>query len=69
MRIKKYVRGTMILAILLLFPFQTLLAEEEFPDDVQDVPAAPIDNFIIIAIVIALAFAFYFLKKIERNKS
>jgi amino acid permease len=44
------------------------MAQEEFADDVQDLaPAAPIDNYIMIAILLAIYFAYHFLKKQQVN--
>lgn len=47
----------------LLFPFVTALAQEDFNDDVQDVPAAPINDWIPLLLLLAIAVAFYFFKK------
>jgi hypothetical protein len=60
---------TVITAVLFICPTYTLLAQEEFPEDVQDVPAAPIDNLIVLALVLAVCFAFYFLKKANHINS
>lgn len=56
-------------AALLICPAYTLLAQEEFPEDVQDVPAAPIDNLIVMALVLAVCFAFYLIKKTNQTKA
>lgn len=53
-------------AAILICPAYTLLAQEEFPEDVQDVPAAPIDNMIVIVLIFAVCFAFYFIKKAKQ---
>ena len=58
-----------ITAVLFICPAFTLLAQEEFPEDVQDVPAAPIDNLIVIALILAVCFAFYFLKNAKNTNS
>ncbi|MBQ0908982.1 hypothetical protein KBJ98_09740 [Flavobacterium sp. F-328] len=60
---------TLATAALLICPAYTLLAQEEFPEDVQDVPAAPIDNLIVMALVLAVCFAFYFIKKTNQTKA
>lgn len=57
---------TLATAALLICPAYTLLAQEEFPEDVQDVPAAPIDNLIVLALILAVCFAFYFIKKAKQ---
>jgi amino acid permease len=54
--------------LLILMPSLAVMAQEEFADDVQDLaPAAPIDNYILIAIVIAIYIAYQFLNKQQVN--
>lgn len=66
---QKIIRKT-VTFFFLLIPFLSAMAQDdEFDDDVQDVPAAPIDKYILIAIVIAIYMAYQFLKKQQiKNK-
>lgn len=66
---QKIIRKACILFFMLM-PFLTAIAQEdEFEDDVQDVPAAPIDNYILIAIALAIYIAYQFLKtQPKKNK-
>lgn len=61
---KKY-QLTGILLFIFCLNSLTLLAEEatDFADDVEDVPAAPIDNWIPYAIVLVVVFAYIMLNK------
>ncbi len=50
--------------ILILIPVLTATAQDDvFPDDTQDVPSAPIDDYIIIGLIIAICIAFRLFKK------
>ncbi|MCF6142536.1 hypothetical protein L1S34_14685, partial [Flavobacterium sp. K77] len=61
---KKQTLSILLSLSALLFPFVTVLAQaEEFPEDVQDVPAAPINDWIPLLLLLAIAVAFYFFKK------
>jgi hypothetical protein len=61
---KKY-QLTGILLFIFCLNSLTLLAEEatDFADDVEDVPAAPIDNWIPYVIVLVVVFAYIMLNK------
>ena len=61
---KKY-KLTGVLLFIFCLNSLTLLAEEatDFTDDVEDVPAAPIDNWIPFAILIAIGFGYVMLNK------
>lgn len=66
---KKQTLSILLSLSALLFPFVTALAQEDFNDDVQDVPAAPINDWIPLLLLLAIAVAFYFFKKQhDRNK-
>jgi amino acid permease len=52
--------------LLILMPSLAVVAQDEFADDVQDL-GAPIDNYILIAIVIAIYIAYQFLNKQQVN--
>lgn len=60
---KKQTLSILLSLSALLFPFVTALAQEDFNDDVQDVPAAPINDWIPLLLLLAIAVAFYFFKK------
>ncbi len=60
---KKQTLSILLSLTALLFPFVTALAQEDFNDDVQDVPAAPINDWIPALLLLAIAIAFYFFKK------
>ncbi len=60
---KKQTLSILLSLSALLFPFVTALAQEVFNDDVQDVPAAPINDWIPLLLLLAIAVAFYFFKK------
>lgn len=60
---KKQTLSILLSLSALLFPFVTALAQEDFPEDVQDVPAAPINDWIPLLLLLAIAVAFYFFKK------
>ncbi|MGZ9677315.1 hypothetical protein [Flavobacterium sp. GNP001] len=60
---KKQTLSILLSLTALLFPFVTALAQEDFNDDVQDVPAAPINDWIPLLLLLAIAVAFYFFKK------
>lgn len=60
---KKQTLSILLSLSALLFPFLTALAQEDFPEDVQDVPAAPINDWIPLALILAVVVAFYFFKK------
>lgn len=52
------------LALVLVFLTQIIQAQTGFGDDVEDVPAAPINDWIIPAIVVMIVMVyFYFLKQ------
>ncbi|WP_281337213.1 hypothetical protein [Flavobacterium eburneipallidum] len=50
---------------LFFFPMVVMAqdADDPFADDTQDVPAAPIDDYIVMALVIAICIAIYFFRK------
>ena len=55
--------------LLLLLPF-LVVAQEDFEPDTDDItPATPIDDYIILALVLAIYFAYRFikLKNIQNN--
>lgn len=55
--------------LLLLLPFLAV-AQEDFEPDTDDItPATPIDDYIILALVLAIYFAYRFikLKNIQNN--
>ena len=49
--------------LFLLFSTFIAVAQETFPDDTQDVPAATIDKPFFSLVLVALILGFYFLKK------
>ena len=57
--------------LFLLIPFFSALAQEdEFADDTQDVPTAPIDDFIILLFIAAIGIGLYLLQKqIKANRN
>lgn len=61
---KKY-KLTGVLLFIFCLNSLTLLAQEatDFSDDVEDVPAAPIDNWIPFAMLIAIGFGYIMLNK------
>jgi amino acid permease len=66
---QKIIQKTATLVFTVL-PFLAAVAQEdEFQDDVQDVqaPAAPIDNYILIAVVIAIYLSYRFIKTQQIN--
>lgn len=65
-------RYALYLFLAFIFPVATTWANETdpFADDTQDVPAAPIDDFIIPLLIIAVGIAFYLLQKqVKVNRS
>ena len=62
-------RRALYLFFAFILPVATTWANEEdpFADDTQDVPAAPIDDFIIPVLMVALGIAFYLLQKQIKN--
>ena len=58
---------TLATAALLICSGPHLLAQEEFPEDVQDVPAAPIDNMIVIALILGYVLLFILSKKPSKS--
>jgi hypothetical protein len=66
---QKIIQKTVTLLFLLIPIFKAIAQENEFEDDVQDVPAAPIDSYIFVAIVIAIYIAYQFIKNQQvKNK-
>lgn len=70
--IKQKIIQKTVMFFFLLMPFLTAMAQDDefddlFDDDVQDVPAAPIDKYILIAVVIAIYMAYRFLKAQQTN--
>ena len=61
---KKY-KLTGVLLFIFCLNSLTIFAQEatDFNDDVEDVPAAPIDNWIPFAILIAIGFGYVMLNK------
>lgn len=59
---QKIIQKIATLIFLLLPIFSAIAQDDEFDDDVQDVPAAPIDKYILIAVVIAIYISYQFLK-------
>ena len=66
---KKQTLSILLSLSALLFPIVTALAQEDFNDDVQDVPAAPINDWIPLPLLLAIAVAFYFFKKQHNNNN
>ena len=63
MNTKRIFQKIVTLLFIFLPIFSALAQEDNFPDDVQDVPAAPIDGYVWLAIFAALFLAFRFFKK------
>lgn len=61
---QKIIQKTATLIFLLLPIFSAIAQDDAFDDDVQDVqvPAAPIDQYMLIAVVIAIYISYQFLK-------
>jgi hypothetical protein len=63
--IKKYQISLMYILFLVV---QTVQSQDfGFNDDVEDVTPAPIDDYIIPAIVLMILFGFYFIYKRQRQ--
>jgi Sec-independent protein secretion pathway component TatC len=55
--------------LFLLFPFLAM-AQEEFSDDTDDItPAASIDNYIPLVLVLVIYFAYHFFKPYRSIKT
>lgn len=55
-----------IISLILFLCISTAFAQDlpaGFGDDVTDVPAAPIDNYILFGIIIAMAYGCYRIRK------
>jgi hypothetical protein len=49
---------------IVLFQIQTLFAQgPTFTDNVEDVPASPVDNWIAPMVLVGLGIVFFFIKK------
>ncbi|MFN3908170.1 MAG: hypothetical protein ACK4JX_03985 [Flavobacterium sp.] len=68
----KTVTNKIIITVLtILLPLTNLFANEDFPDDTDDLtPPAPIDNYILVALVLAVVLAYYYkqTKQLTTNK-
>lgn len=53
---------------ILLFTSTLATAQTPFDDDVEDVPAAPIDDWVLPAILITILLVFLFLKNQKNMK-
>ena len=50
--------------LLLLAPILSVMAQDDtFDDDIQDVPGAPIDNYLLLLLVVGIYLAFRVIKK------
>lgn len=46
-----------------LFNITMAFAEEEFEDDVEDIPTVPINDYIWLAVLLGIVAAFFWMKK------
>ncbi len=61
MKSKTATNQIIITALTILLPIVNLFAQEDFTDDTDDItPAAPIDNYVLVAFVLAIVLALYF---------
>lgn len=68
---KKFVQNFIYTFIMVIMPISTVLADEEFLDDVDDItPSTPVDHYLLLAIMAALILAFYYkqTKQLATNK-
>jgi hypothetical protein len=56
-----------ILAFLFVTPWVQAESGLGFDDDVQDVPATPINDYIIPAIILMILFVFYTIRKYQKK--
>lgn len=53
---------TILLILLLVVGFQNMNAQEDFDDDTQDVPSAPINDYIIPMLLVGVYLGFRLMK-------
>jgi len=64
MKKKIIFQKTILTVAFVVVPFFTAIAQETFPDDTDDLtPAAPIDDYIWLMLVVAIYLAFRFFKQ------
>jgi hypothetical protein len=58
-----------IVFFLLFLEFNSTQAQTGFDDDVQDVPASPIDDYLWILLVLGTAYVFWKLRAAQQKKA
>ena len=65
---KNYIQKLIYSFIFILLPLCSALADEEFPDDTDDLtPPAPIDDYVLVVLVAAIAVTFWFFKNQQKK--
>lgn len=65
---KNYIQKLIYSFIFILLPLCSALADEGFDDDIDDVtPPAPIDDYILVVLLSAIAVTFWFFKNQKKR--
>lgn len=64
---KKFIHKLLYTLIFVLTPVCSALAFDDFDDDVDDLlPMAPIDDYVFVLLIAAIAITFWFFKKQQK---